>query len=149
MVHALEEIHRLLKPDGCLIAIRPDPLVSLIEVHTRGQVLFAEAVPVPAYDLDVISKAEQALVQVIQRGLFVVETSRAFEFLQYGSSTEELTDHFAWTNAFHEWPEDEAASLREVEVYARVAEIMPTAGEAARVASHERARIARLRPVKR
>ena len=46
MVHALEEIQRLLRPGGSLIDIHPFPEVPLIEVYQGGRVLFAEPQPV-------------------------------------------------------------------------------------------------------
>jgi SAM-dependent methyltransferase len=42
MVHALEEIRRLLKPDGILVNLLPVPEGSFIEVHYDGRILFAE-----------------------------------------------------------------------------------------------------------
>lgn len=147
MVHALEEIHRLLRPDGCLIAIRPVSGASLSEVYQDSKALFAEPVPVPAYDREVISKAEDALAQVIERGLFVVERGGEFEYLQYGSSVGELLDYLTTANAFHEWPKDETVAAREAELAARVEAVMQEAGAGAEVATHEKARIARLRPI--
>ena len=42
MVHALEEIHRLLKPDGMLINIHPVPEGYFIKVIQGDRTLFAE-----------------------------------------------------------------------------------------------------------
>ncbi len=42
MVHALEEIRRLLNLDGVLINILPGPEGYFIEVHHDGRILFAE-----------------------------------------------------------------------------------------------------------
>lgn len=65
MVHALKEIHRLLKSDGCLIEIHPALESPLIKVYQGDAVLFVE--PYPGYDYeDDIRHAEDALVQVIQ-----------------------------------------------------------------------------------
>ena len=148
MVHALEGIYRLLRPDGCLIAIRPVSGASLIEAHQGGRVLFAEPVPVPPEEYEVIAQAEDALAQVGQRRLFLVERGGEFDFLTYASSVTELRDLVAKANAFHEGPRDEAVVAREAELAARVEEIMRAAGEGAEVVLHDKARIARLRPVR-
>ncbi|MEK7311503.1 MAG: hypothetical protein AAB382_06005 [Chloroflexota bacterium] len=148
MVHALEGIYRLLRPDGCLIAIRPVSGASLIEAHQGGRVLFAEPVPVPPEEYEVIAQAEDALAQVVQRRLFIVDGSGEFKFLTYAASAAELRDSVAQTNAFHEGPRDEAVTAWEAELLARVEEIMRAAGEGAEVVLHDKARIARLRPVR-
>ena len=60
MVHALEEIQRLLKPDGCLIDIHPIREAPLIRVYQGRNLLFAESDPGYDYDAD-IRHAEEAL----------------------------------------------------------------------------------------
>ena len=147
MVHALEEIHRLLKPDGNLIDIHPVADAPLIEVYQGGRVLFAQ--PMPDYSTEDYRQADSALAQAIQRRIFVIERSGQFDYLVYGSSVTELRDYVAETNAFVDKPEDEAVSALEEEFIARVEGIMQGAGEGAEVATHERIHIARLRPVKR
>jgi len=145
MVHALEEIRRLLRPGGSLIDIHPVQEAPLTEVHQRGRVVFAE--PRVAYDYDEdIHQAEQALAQCLRRSLFVMERSREFDFLTYGSSVPELRDFLEEANAFHESSIDDADATREAEFYDRVEGIMKAAGKGAEVAMHERVRIARLGP---
>ena len=74
MVHALEDIQRLLRPDGCLIDIHPVLEAPLIEVYQGVRVLFVE--PYPGYDYEEdLRQAEDALAQIVQRRLFVVERS--------------------------------------------------------------------------
>jgi len=148
MVHALEEIHRLLKPGGRLIDIHPVLEVPLIKVFQGGRVLFAE--PDPGYDnyKEDVRQAEDALAQIVRRRLFVIERSGEFDFLTYGSSVAELRDFMAKAGACDDSPQDEAVVAREAELYARVEEIMKAAGERAEVADHERGRIARLRPMR-
>lgn len=50
MVHALEEIKRLLRPDASLIDIHPLREAPIIQVHSAGGVVFAE--PSSGYDYD-------------------------------------------------------------------------------------------------
>jgi len=145
MVHALEEIRRLLRPGGSLIDIHPVQEAPLTEVYQRGRVLFAE--PRVAYDYDEdIHQAEQALTQCVRRRLFDREHSREFDFLTYGSSVPELRDFLEQANAFHESSIDDAEATREAVFYDRVEGIMKAAGKGAKVAIHERVRIARLKP---
>ena len=146
MVHALEEIQRLLRPDGRLIDIYPVLEAPLMEAYQGGRVLFAEPVPFRDYEDD--RQAEDALAQIVQRRLFVIERSSEFDFLTYGSSVVELRDFMAKANAYDERPQDEAVAVREAELSAQVEEIMRAAGEGAEVAYHERGHIARLRPTR-
>ncbi|MBI2973615.1 MAG: hypothetical protein HYY39_07510 [Armatimonadetes bacterium] len=146
MVHALEEIHRLLRPDGSLIDIHPVLEAPLIEAYQGANVLFAE--PSPDYSGEDYRQAEHALAQIVQRRLFVIDRKGEFDFLTYGSSVAELRDFLAKANAYDQRPKDEAVAAREAELYTRVEESMQTAGEGAEVAYHERARIARLKPMR-
>lgn len=143
MGHALEQIHRLLRPDGILIDIHPIVEAPLIELYQGGRVLFTEASP-DFYGED-YRQADHALARVLQRRLFVSERSGEFDFLTYGSSVAELREYLATANPYYGSPKDDALAAREAELYARVETIMQAAGEGAEVAYHERARIARLR----
>jgi hypothetical protein len=146
MVHALEELHRLLKPDGVLIDIHPVPMWSFIKVYRRGEVLFEEMLP-ETYWEDV-NRAERALAEVVEGGLFVVEMADKFDFLTYASSVGELRAYRELMDAFDDSPKDEAAVLREEELAAQVETILRKSGKGAEVAIHERGRMARMRPVK-
>ena len=46
MVHALEEIHHLLKPDDCSIEIHPVRGTPLVKVYQGSTVLFVGPIPV-------------------------------------------------------------------------------------------------------
>ena len=144
MVYALEEIHRLLSPGGRLIDIHPFAEAPLAEIHQGGKIIFAEPIPVQ-YQED-IRQADAALAQVIQRGLFVVERSAAFDIRIYGSSVTELNDYLAERDAYDDSPPDEAMMAQQEELAAHVEGLMLVAGEGAEVAYHDRARITRLRP---
>jgi len=144
MVHALEEIRRLLKPGGCLIDIHPIREAKLIKVHHGNKILFAE--PDPSYCGEDIKKAEEALAQVIQCGLFITERDDQFDLPIYASSVAELQDFFAEIEAYDDSPKDETVEARMMELFTRVGEIMKTTGNEVEVAYHERARITRLNP---
>ena len=94
MVHALEEIHGLLKPDGCLIEIHPIPETPLIQVYHGSTVLRSGLYPGYDYEED-LWQAENALKQIVQRGLFLIERSTEFDFQTHGSSITELQDFWA------------------------------------------------------
>jgi|SRR6478672_10622713 hypothetical protein len=147
MVHALEGIKRLLRPDGSLIDIHPVLEAPLVEVHRGGGVAFAESSPSYDYEED-LRHAEEALARIVERGLFVTDRGGEFDFLTYGSSVAELRDFMAEAGAYDDRPEDDAAVARKADLYARVDEVMRASGDRAEVAFHERGRMARLTPVR-
>jgi hypothetical protein len=132
MVHAFEEIHRLLKPTSGLIEIHPILQTPLMKVYYENSVLFSG--PYPGYDYEEdLWQGENALQQLVWRSLFVVERVSKFDFLTYGSSITELQDF-----------RSEPAELRETAFYTQVEEVMQATGEGVKVALHEKARISLL-----
>jgi len=144
MVHALQQIHRLLKPGGRLIDIHPFVEAPLIEIHQGGEI--AVAGQVPSYAVEDIQQAENALKHVVEHGLFAVERAREFDFRLYASTVVELHEFLTEAEAFANSPLDEAATAQEAELAAHVEGLMRAAGEGAEVAHYEKVRIARLRP---
>jgi hypothetical protein len=134
MVHALEEIHRLLKPAGYLIEIHPILATPLVKVYQGEAAVFVGLYPGYDYEED-LWQAENALKQIVQRGLFVIERSSEFDFLTYGVSITELHDFWG-----------EPAAARESEVYDQIEEFLRATGEGAKIALHEKARISLLMP---
>jgi hypothetical protein len=119
MVHALEEIRRLLKPAGTLIEIHPAvDAPPLVEVMSNGARSFSEDDPVFDYEED-LRQAESAVATVIERELFVLEERRRFELRTYAASVKELRDHWTLVGAYDpEEPEETLLRLRD-EMYAR------------------------------
>ena len=146
MVHALEEIRRLLKPDGVMVNILPVPEGYFIEVHHDGRILFAERKRETLSE-DVL-RAEAAIKQVLDRGLFVIDQKDEFDFRTYGSSMSEVRAYWEEQNAYEEEPKAKGILAREEYLYAQVEEILDELGEGAEGAIRERVRIARLSPVK-
>ncbi len=105
MVHALEDIHHLLRPGGCLIDIHPVVDSSLIEVHQDGRLLYEVAWP---SDSTVnYHQADDALVQAVQRRLYSLERNEFFDYRVYGSSVDELCEYHAQADAYSSCPRDE------------------------------------------
>jgi hypothetical protein len=146
MVHALEQVHRLLKPGGVLVDIHPVAEAPLVEVHQGETVLFAE--PFPGFSAEDYQRAQDALASAVKRGLFARERGGQFDFLVYASSFPELRDYVEEQGAFDETPADEAQLALDEAFYTQIEAAMRLAGAGALVATHERVRIARLRPVK-
>jgi len=142
MVHALEEIRRLIKPDGFLIDVHPIRKAPLIKVVQGNNVLFVESDP--GYDSDEgLMHADEALEEVVRRGLFLIEGRHEFEMVVYASSVAEMRDYWAKYGAFDDEPKEDAIVTRQSEAYAKADEIMQnTMG--AEITYHERARITRL-----
>jgi SAM-dependent methyltransferase len=118
MVHALEEIHRLLRRNGTLIEIHPAVEFPFVQVMSNGEPRFSEDDPGFDYEED-LRAAEHAVATVVDKGLFVLEERRIFEFRTYAPSVDELRDHWAVAGAYD--PEAKAEELvrRQDEMYAR------------------------------
>ena len=147
MVHALEEIHRVLRPDGTLIDIHPFAEPPLVKVIQNNRILFAE--PKREGDHEGIQSADRAVAEVLERKLFVAERHHEFDFFSYGPSVSELRDFWDRYNVFNESPKEEALLEYEDEVFARAEQTLRGSGEEAEAAIHDRARIVRLKPVGR
>ena len=146
MVHALEEIHRLLKPGGVLIDIHPIPEGYTIKALERGRILFAKRKRETCSES--VLCAEEALAESVERNLFAVDRRAEFDFLTYAPSVRELRAYWDELNAYEDDAKDEATEARVEKLYSQVEQIMQKTGAGAEVAIHERARIARLRPVR-
>jgi hypothetical protein len=123
MVHALEEIHRLLRSAGTLIEIHPALEVPFVEVRANGDLLFSEDDPGFDYEED-LRHAEAAVATVVHRGLFVLEESRRFELRVYTSSVKELRDHWAVSEAYDPKEKEATLARRQDEMLARAHEIL-------------------------
>lgn len=144
MVHALGEIHRLLKPEGSLIDLHPHPDWLFLRVILGRSILAREAKP-QTYSQDVL-QAENAIADVVRRGLFTVEETIEFDFFTYASSVEDLRTHWDQIQAYDDSPKDEQVLLLEEQQYERFRLVLQAAGDEEQVAIHERACITRLSP---
>ena len=147
MVHALEEIRRLLKPTGALIDMHPVAESSPIEMHQGGKIELAGYLSVRQWCID-YQQADNALTEIAQRGLFAVEREGVFDSLTYYASAAEMRtslkeaiDKFARDAQ----SADEAAPHAEA-LAARAEELMRAAVSGAELIVRERTHISRLRP---
>jgi hypothetical protein len=143
MVHALEEIRRLLKPRGFLIDIHPHPNWLFLRAMLGDTVLALEPKP-QTYTQDVL-QAEIALEAAAMRGLFIMEESDEFDFLTYAPSISDLRDHWDQINAHSDNPTDDEVLLTEDQQYERFREVLEAAPAGAEAVIHEKARMTRLR----
>jgi hypothetical protein len=145
MVHALEEIHRLLKPQGNLVDIHPLPAAPIVEVHDKGRRLLSEAYPTQGSEP--YRQADQAIDFVAQRGLFVVERRGVFDFFTHAPSASDLEAYLAFANAFDPGSPDKEVQARRADLVTRIDKIVAAAGPSSEVVLLERGQIARLHPI--
>jgi len=147
MVHALEEIHRLLKPTGILIDIHPVAEASPIEIHQGGKIDLAGDLSVRQWCTD-YQEADIALTEIKQRGLFTFERERVFDSLTHYDSAAELRTSLKEAIAkFARESQSAEEAVPQVEALAeRAEELMQAAASGADLIVRERTHISRLRP---
>jgi hypothetical protein len=123
MVHALEQIRRLLRRSGTLIEIHPALEVPFVEVRSNGESSFREDDAGFDYEDDLRS-AEEAVATVVGRGVFVLHARHRFELRTHASSVRELRDHFAVVGAYDPDEKEDALVRQQDEVYARAHEVL-------------------------
>ena len=92
MVHALNDIRRVLVPDGYLIDLRPFIEKPPMEVVCGEHVIQAGAVDESDSFPDELA-ANDAIYQVIADDRFMLEQSASFELFTYWESPQALKDH--------------------------------------------------------
>ena len=144
MVHALEQIHRLLRRPGTLIEIHPALEVPFVEVWSNAELSFREDDPGFDYEDDLRS-AEEAVKSVVERGVFVLEESRRFEFRIHAPSLRELRAHWAVADAYITEEKEETLARLAEEMYTRADEVLERS-PGAELVYVEPATISRLMP---
>ena len=146
MVHALEEIHRLLRSGGTLIDIHPVPYPPTVQIVRGDEVLFAEPKrDIADEDQDVLA-ADRALDDVVERGLFKQERNEEFDFTSYAPSVQQLREFWDDYGEYDDTPKSDNRLAQEEDVYSRAETLRREAGTGAEAALHERTKIARLTP---
>jgi hypothetical protein len=147
MVHALEEIHRLLRTNGSVIEIHPALEAPSVIVRSDGMTPFVEPDPGFDYEMD-LRQTERAVSTVVDRGLFVLEDDRRFDLMTHAASVSELRHHFAVTGAYDPEETDETLARQQDEMYARAQEALDGASGLSELIYREPARMSRLAPVR-
>jgi hypothetical protein len=139
MVHALETIHSLLEPGGCLIDIHPNSQPPPIGASIAGQ-LYSLGYLQETDNFIEYGQASAALAEVIQRGLFTLEKQGAFVFIIRAASVDELHTFLNenWSDSIFPDP---------VERQAR--ELSQSTGEISSALLTEQVLVARLRKISR
>jgi hypothetical protein len=147
MVHALEEIRRLLKPTGALIDIHPVAVSSPIEIHQGGSIDLVGHLSVRQWCVD-YQQADGALAEITQRRLFAAERVGAFDSLTHYSSVAEMRTSLKESiDKFARDVQSAGEGVAHVEALAaRAEEMMQTAVGGAELIVRERTHISRLRP---
>jgi hypothetical protein len=147
MVHALEDIHRLLKPNGALIDIHPVSEPSSIEIHQAGKVDLVGLLSVRQWCFE-FERADIALAEITQRGMFILERKALFDLpTHYASAAELGTDLKESIEIFARDAQAAIEPLPHVEALTvRAEELMRAASSDAELIVHERTHISRLRP---
>jgi hypothetical protein len=137
MVDALCRTRSWLKPDGHLIDLRPAHTIPEVVIGSGEHATVIGVLTVEAERHQRHAAADQALDDVLDRQLFVLEELREFAFLRYADSAEELRDYIA--ERWRQTRLDDATCLR------TAAALRDRPG--ARLWLHERVAIRRLRPL--
>lgn len=147
MVHALEQIHRLLKPTGVLIDIHPVAEASFVEIHQSGRIDLIDHWSVRQWCTD-YQQADKALVKIVQLGLFTIEHETVFDSLTYYPSVAEMCADLKKTIAkFARDAQSADEAITQTEVLSARAEAFMLADvSGAELVIRERAHISCLRP---
>ena len=147
MVHALEEVRRLLKSTGVLIDMHPVAESLPIEIHQGRKIDLAGHLLVRQWCTD-YQQADNALAEITQRGLFVVDRESVFDSLTYYDSVEEMsTDLKQAIDTFARDAQSAGEDVPQAEALAaRADELMQAADSGAELIVRERIHISRLRP---
>lgn len=94
MVHALQEIWRVLLPNGQLIDLRPRATNWPLEVVVDGQVMFAGKVDNAPFVPD-DSAAERAIKGAVHEGRFSLEQQASFACASYWDTLEDMLTYYA------------------------------------------------------
>lgn len=148
MVHALEIIHRLLKPNGFLIDIHPVAEDSSIELHQNGKIDLVGHLRVHQWCVD-FEQADEALTEIVQRGMFAVEEKGMFITLTHYDSVAEMGASFKESIGKYSRDDESAEEdVKQIETLTAQAEkLLQAAGSGADLLLREKDHISRLKPI--
>jgi hypothetical protein len=99
MVHALEEVRRILRNGGVLVDMRPDVTNPAVEVLSGGSISIAGHLDDSA-DLPDVLAADQAVETALERGWFQPLEQGSSTLAYYWDTPEEMRKYFQ-----DNWPE--------------------------------------------
>jgi hypothetical protein len=137
MVHALQVVHRLLRPQGVLINVHDIPIPHLIEVHSSGGVTRVGWIT-DKTDFGSERSAYQALTQAVENGNFMLEDEENYNLNIFLDDLNELQTWLAETWGSAVLPEKTRQRI-ELE--------MSNAGQQARLVIIIPARLTKLRAI--
>ena len=148
MVHTLEEIHRLLKTTGRLIDIHPVAVSPRVEINEAGKIHLAGYLSVHQWFTD-FQQADNALTEIIQRGLFIVEQEDIFDVpIHYASVAEMQTELMKELDYFARDTQSAVEDAPNIEVLVkRAEELMRFADSTAQLIAREPTHISRMKPI--
>ena len=148
MVHALEEIHRVLKPSGRLIDIHPAAISPRIDIKDNEKINVAGYLYVHQWFID-FQYADNALTEIIERGLFITEQEDIFDVpIHYASVAEIQTALMKELDYFARDAQSVVEGIPNIEVLiSKADELMQHADHTAQLIAHEPTHISRLKPV--
>ncbi|CAG0931784.1 hypothetical protein TFLX_02276 [Thermoflexales bacterium] len=135
MVHALEKIHTLLKPDGILLDIHPTNEPAALAVRLREQLIPAGWIH-ESDDYVEYEWADEALQRSVDTGRFKLERTGTFDFIWHADSMADLRIYLA-----EEWKD---ASIDDVTAM-RIEELLKLPVQDKEILVSEAIRIARYR----
>jgi hypothetical protein len=99
MVHALKEAHRVLRPEGLLVDVRPAPVHSRVSVVLSSRYQY---VATTREELEDDYAADRAIAAVLRTGIFKLASASRFDCRQVFDSVQEIRE---WLTepARHEW----------------------------------------------
>jgi hypothetical protein len=95
MVDALSRTRGWLKPDGRLVDLRPAHTIPEVVIGSAERATVIGVLTVEAERHERHAAANNALDDVLDRQLFVLEELSEFAFLRYADTAEELRDYIA------------------------------------------------------
>jgi hypothetical protein len=139
MVHALKEVHRLLKPDGVMIDMHPVPEAPVVEVMNGDAHVFSESLLMDS--LEGIMQAEIALKRSVEFGLFVPGKSIEINYRHYASSPAELRAYWETIEPYSDTPKHQVVNDRGEDVFIKLDAFIHSSGEESTIAIDEKAYI--------
>ena len=114
MVHALKQIHDLLKPEGHLIDIHPTGELATFIRPLDGYEHFVGYLR-ETDDYIEYQQADEALETAVSKGLFQIKETKAFDFHTYANSFETLKTFLKenWSDAII--PDDVTAEAQKLD----------------------------------